>query len=530
MSRFLIRLSLLVLFSVPFGTDADWAVLGPYSDHMVLQQGAPTPVWGTAEPGTEVTVSFAGRTWSGEAEADGTWQLMVGPFEMSNQGQPFRIQGEEDVVFQDVLVGEVWICSGQSNMEWPVARAAQPQKEIQAADWPQIRHVKIPKEPANVRRENIRASWQVCSPETVGGFTAVGYSFARALHRDLGVPVGLINTTWGGTRIEAWIPREGYESVQEHPKASELLQKVENLDTPPPHLQDRIQREVAELKIWLSSAEQAVSENRYPQAIPDLKTLIPPYRQDVSRLYRGMVHPLAPVAVQGVIWYQGEANAGQAGLYTMWKEALVHGWRTVWAREDLPFYWVQLAAFRGDQKSPAGGDGFAPLREAQRRALHIPHTGMAVAIDVGNSSDIHPKNKQDVGQRLARWALHDVYDHDLIPSGPLYRTHSVEDDVIRLSFDYVGDGLMVGKKSGLDPVTETPDEPLQRFALSGPDGNWVWADARIDGDTVVVSSPEVDSPVAVRYAYSANPVGANLYNRNGLPASPFQTDKGENMP
>ena len=237
-----------------------------------------------------------------------------------------------------------------------------------------------------------------------------------------------------------------------------------------------------------------------------------------------MVAPLAPFAIRGAIWYQGESNGGEGEEYFHKTQALVNGWRKLF-NPELAFYWVQLANFQGANENPAGGDGWSRIREAQRKALTIPHTGMAVITDIGEAGDIHPRNKQDVGFRLAHWALNQTYGKsDLVASGPLFKEAKVEAGAIRISFDNVGGGLMVGKKEGLEPTKEVADGKLARFAIAGEDKQWHWADATIDGDTVVVKSDKVEKPVAVRYAYSMNPDGANLYNKEGLPASPFRTD------
>ena len=334
-------------------------------------------------------------------------------------------------------------------------------------------------------QEKGAGSWQVCQPKSVTNFSAVGYYFGRRLQKDLDTPIGLVGSNWGGTRIEPWCSLEGLQSV--------------------PELED-IAAGVKE------RAEKSKTENvKVGGGTP-------------SAIFNSMVSPLAPFAMRGAIWYQGESNGNEGESYYHKKKALVQGWRNLF-NEDLGFYWVQLADFRQPNDNPAGGDGWAKIREAQRKALEIDHTGMAVIIDIGQANDIHPKNKQDVGDRLARWALHQTYEKtSIVPAGPLYKSHKVEGETIRVSFDHVGSGLMVGKKEGLKPTEEVKDGTLKRFAIAGEDKNWVWADAKIDGNEVVLSSPEVKAPVAVRYAFTMNPAGANLYNKEGIPASPFRTD------
>jgi sialate O-acetylesterase len=385
-----------------------------------------------------------------------------------------------------VLVGEVWICSGQSNMEWGVNGALNPKEEIENAKHPKIRLFDVEGHlvsPAPL--EKVPGTWKVCDPGSIGGFSAVGYFFGRRLQKDLEVPIGLISSNWGGTRIEPWCSLAGLESV---PELKDIADGV------------RTRQEKA-------ASEEVKVEGGTPSAI-----------------FNAMINPLAPFAMRGAIWYQGESNGGESIEYHHKKTALINGWRKLF-NPDLAFYWVQLANFQNATQDPAGGDGWAKVREAQRKSLEIPHTGMAVIIDIGEAGDIHPKNKQDVGDRLARWALNQTYKKsDVVPSGPLYKGIKVEDGAIRVSFDHTGGGLMVGKKTGLEPTAAVADGKLARFAIAGEDKKWHWAEATIDGDTVVVKSAEVAKPVAVRYAFSMNPEGANLYNKEGLPASPFRTD------
>ncbi len=462
---------------------AELKVANVFGDHMVLQQEMPIRVWGWAAPGASVQVDLTDyqnaavfKTRTGD---DGKWSVKL-PSRKANGKtlQMLVVSGEEKIKFDDILVGEVWICSGQSNMEWRVAQVANGQKEVAAADHPMIRSFNIPKhvkqnEPQQDAQE---ADWMVCSPDTIGGFSAVGYFFGRALNAELGVPIGLVGTNWGGQRIEPFTPPVGFEQV--------------------PQLADY----VADLK-----------QSKY--------------KGGATQIYNGMVAGLTPLSVRGAIWYQGESNAGDGLRYNYLKEALVKGWRSVFQNEELSFYWVQLADYgRGHSGQPAGG-GWGPVREGQRRALRVPNTGMAVILDIGAEKDIHPKNKQDVGQRLSLWALANNYDKDVVPSGPLYASHKIEGNRVRITFDYVGSGLMVADKGGehyLDPVSETPDVKIAEFSVQDKDGNWHWAKAMIDDDTVVVWSDEVAEPQNLRYAYDSNP-RVNLYNKEGLPASPFTT-------
>lgn len=493
-----------------------------FGENMVLQRDMPVPVWGRAEPGERVTVTFGRQRKATTAGADGAWRVTLGSMPASSEGRELVVEGDNRVVFKDVLVGEVWVCSGQSNMERSVSRAANSKQEAGAAKFPLIRHIKVDKRPSDRPETTFRGSWAVCSPRTVGGFTAVGYFFGREIHRELGVPVGLVNSSWGGTRIEPWTPLVGFKGVPAGGFAK-VIERIEQSDPRSEAGRAWYLSAFAEHRKWLAGAEDAVARGEFPGSPPEMPSL-GRSRQSPARLYRGMIAPLVGFAIRGVIWYQGESNGSEGMSYYHKKHALVKGWREVWGQGEFPFYWVQLANFRADNKSPEGGDGYAKVRDAERKALDIPNTGMAVIIDIGETNDIHPKNKQDVGIRLAQWAFAGSYGLDVVPSGPLYKRHAVEGGEVRVWFDHVGSGLMVGEKKGLGATRDARGAKLQRFAISGRDKKWVWAEARIDGETVVVSSPGVPQPVAVRYAYSGNPLGANLYNREGLPASPFRTD------
>jgi sialate O-acetylesterase len=465
---------------------------------MVLQRDLPVPIWGWAEKGEKISVSFAGQTKTTKAGDDGKWMIKLDKLEANAKASSLTVKGSNEIKLDDVLVGEVWICSGQSNMEWRLSGTTNAKEEVAAADHPLIRLFDVPGHkvhPQPQERLAIPTEWKVCEPKSSGGFSAVGYFFGRRLQKELDVPVGLIGSNWGGTRIEPWTTLAGFESVPE------------------------LSKEANQVKGYKGDTKVGGGS---PAAI-----------------YNQMVHPLAPFAMRGGIWYQGESNGGEHMSYYHKKHALVNGWRKVFQNKNLAFYWVQLANFqkpnvrvvqdpKKEFSNPGGGDGWAKIREAQTKALDIPHTGMAVAIDLAdahNPRDIHPRNKQDVGGRLAQWALHQTYGKkDLVPTGPFYKSHQVKGSKIHLSFDHVGKGLMVGKKTKLEPTAEVKDGKLEHFSIAGEDKKWVWADATIDGDTVVVSSKEVKKPVAVRYGFTMNPANANLYNKDGIPALPFRTD------
>ena len=467
-------------------TFADITVSKVFGNHMVLQQGSPIRIWGTGDSGEGVTVSLGGKSAKTTTSKDGTWRVDLPALSADGKAHTMTVKGKNTIKLEDILLGEVWICSGQSNMEWSVKGSHNPKEEIAAANHPQIRLFNVPGHVAKPDPQNDpRGQWQICSPKTIAGFSAVGYYFGRELQKELKVPIGLVGTNWGGTRIEPWTPPVGFKAVPN------LKDYVENLES-------------------VAKARKAGGKAPKPKG-------------GAVQIYNGMVHALTPLSVRGAIWYQGESNAGDGLRYDYLKEGLVKGWRSVFENDDLSFYWVQLANFRNPEDKPEGG-GWGPVREGQRRALRLPKTGMAVTTDIGNAKDIHPKNKQDVGKRLALWAFAKDYKKDVVYSGPLYKGMKKEGSKIRISFDHVGSGLITGEKVGLDPVKETKGSELARFSIQDKAGKWHWAKAKIDGKTIIVWHDDVKSPQHVRFGYESNPVGINLYNKEGLPASPFTTD------
>jgi len=477
-----------------------------FGDHMVLQQGMPVPIWGTAEPAETVTIKFRGKEVAAEADGNGRWLVRLPAIMATAQqkGTALTVMGKKDTrTFNDVLLGEVWLCAGQSNMEWSLA-ASDAADEIAEANFPQIRHSKH------------GGPWTICTPQTAPGFTGVGFYFARKVHQETGLPVGLLSNSIGGTPIEPWLA-VGSEKAEPGLKPA--------LDAHAAALAQADRQTAAQLdnvEAWVKAARQAVTEKK-PLPRPPALPAYPPY--PFSGLYNSYTEPLRPFAIRGMLWYQGESNGGEGDIYFFKMKALVEGMRKAWGQGDFPCYLVQLPQIGGVNNNPAGGDGWANIRRAQERCLTLPGFGMAVTIDVGDPGDIHPRNKKDVGERLALWALAKQYGKkDLVYSGPIFKGMKQEGDSLRLSFNHVGSGLMVGIKDGKKPTREDRDGKLQRFAIAGADGMWLWAEAKIDGDTVVVSNPKVLKPVAVWYAYSQNPAGANLYNREGLPACPFAAD------
>jgi sialate O-acetylesterase len=628
-----------------------------FTDNMVLQQGMPVPVWGTAKAGTDVIVRFAGQTETATADSDGHWRVWLQPLDAAHEPQSLTAASPESksVTVSNVLVGEVWICAGQSNMEWCLCNALNPEREIAAAQYPGIRLFTVPQRTAEHPETAMPgAAWRVCAPENARSFSAVGYFFGRELHRRLGVPVGLINASWGGTVAEAWISREG---LLAEPALGEM---VVNMDRDRPGYQELLARWEEDIRRieqcnadvenigfrrgWAGLAEPGgdwkemelpcawqkrginhsgilwfrkivdlpeswagkdlelgigatdksdvtyfngeqvgsvtmreredswsfkrtypapgrlvragrnvvavrVHSDKYlggmtgPAGAMYLRCTAYPgeeglplrgiwrYAVEVNyglveapampmaegnpnmpcSLYHGMIAPMVPVAARGVIWYQGESNVERPLQYRTLLPALIRDWRRVWRREDLAFYFVQLANYLDVHSAPEESQ-LAELREAQLMTLALPHTGMAVAIDIGEAESIHPVNKQDAGLRLALNALHQTYGQKSeLPCGPLLKRATREGNAVRLSFKHAGGGL------------RARGERLEGFAIAGADRRFVWADARIDGQAVIVSSQAVAEPAAVRYAWADNPV-CNLYNSEGLPASPFRTD------
>lgn len=435
-----------------------------FTHHMVLQRQAPIAVWGWADPGEAITVTIGGAAANAVASIDGMWRMELPAMEAGGP-HTLLITGENTITINDVMLGEVWICSGQSNMEWSVARSNNAEAEVAAADHTGIRLFTVPNKIADEPQSECGGTWRVCSPNEVNSFSAVGYFFGRELHRALDVPIGLIDSTWGGTPVEAWTARSELESAGVF---GPLLER------------------------W--------------DAQPEKQS---PHRP--ASLYNGMIHPLAPYGLRGAIWYQGESNASRAQQYRALFPAMIRNWRSVWRQEDQSFYFVQLANFKQRQDEPGPSD-WAELREAQTLTLGLPHTGMAVIIDIGEAKDIHPRNKQDVGKRLALWALAKNYGRSVVHSGPIYKSMKKQGKQIILNFNHVGGGFWAKGR-----------DSLAGFAIAGEDRKFVWANARMRGNRIIVSHPDVPDPVAVRYGWADNP-DCNLFNREGLPASPFRTD------
>jgi sialate O-acetylesterase len=661
MKRTLLRsaVSCFFLFALTAAAHAEVRVPSLIGDNMLVQQGRRVRFWGTARPGERVTVRLAGRAASATADGRGRWQTFLGPF---RAGGPhvLTVAGSNTLSFRNVLVGEVWVCSGQSNMEWPLAQAEGGAEAAAQASHPEIRLFTVEKKSSAELLEDVRGRWVVATPEQALQFSAVGYYFGRELHRRLGVPVGLIHASWGGTPAEAWTSREALAS---RPEFAPILERYEKELRDLPQLRRDYERRLAEWErryvvadegnrgeglgyadpacdragwlrmrlpqLWESAGlnldgvvwfrrevevppswagrdlilslgpiddfdityfngervgatgaetpEAYKSPRRYkipgplvksgvnvvavrvhdrlggggfggaaeamtlapeggpaagglalagewdykPEAAAEPKRLDysdypgprpgPANQNNPSVLYNAMLAPLTLYAVRGAIWYQGESNAGRAYQYRTLFPAMIRDWRAAWGQGDFPFYFVQLANWKARQQDSIDSE-WAELREAQFLTLrNVPRAGMAVAVDIGDPDDIHPRNKLDVGLRLARWALADAYGRRIVPSGPLYLSHAIEGDSVRVRFEHAG-GLKTS--DGRAP---------SGFAVAGADRKFVPAEARIEGGAIIVRSRDVPNPVAVRYAWADNPE-VNLYNAAGLPASPFRTD------
>jgi len=484
---------------------ADIKLPAVISDNMVLQGNKKVSIWGWAEPGEEVMagVSWHRMRWAVTADKDGRWMFKMnspktgGPYEMT-------ISGKNTITVKNIMVGEVWVGSGQSNMQMSVQASANAKQEISAANYPNIRLFTVTRKVATEPQSDCVGSWTLCSPQTVPGFSAVAYYFGRELHKKLDVPIGLIHTSWGGTPAEAWTRREILEKEAD---AAPILARYDDVVAKYPQAKKEYEQKIVE---WKEAVEKAKAEGEKTPRRPGAPRG-PEHYHSPAGLYNAMIAPLIPYGIGGAIWYQGESNASRAYQYRKLFPAMIKNWRNDWGQGDFPFLFVQLANYLAIDPEPADSM-WAELREAQLMTLALPNTGMAVIIDIGEADNIHPKNKQDVGKRLALWALARSYGKELVYSGPIYKSMKIKGNEIILYFDHVGGGLVAAS-----------DEPLKGFAIAGADRKFVWADAKINGDNIVVSSGKVSAPAAVRYAWADNPV-CNLYNEEGLPASPFRTD------
>jgi len=503
---------LLGLLSVP-AARAELSLPAVIADHMVLQQQQDNPIWGWDNRGTKITVTFAGQTYATTAGDDGKWVVSLAPQPANASPQTLIVEGTTKREIQDVLVGEVWLCSGQSNMEMGVGMVHDSAAEIARANYPNLRLLMVENRWTPLPQTNLDGVWKVCSPQTIAeggwsGFSATAYFFGREIHTQLGVPVGLIEPDWGGTRIESWTAPEGFAAT---PALKPDYERLELGDPGTEAHQKRLAKFLDQTADWLDTARKTLADRKLTPLMPVYPPeLLPPHDlQNATALYNGMIFPVHPYGIRGAIWYQGEANVGEGMLYAERMKALIGGWRQVWDEGAFPFYFVQIAPFKYGNDARA----LPELWEAQAAAAgEIPNTGMAVINDIGNLTNIHPQNKQEVGRRLALLALARTYgETNLVCSGPVFQRLAAEGGRLRIEFANAAGGL--ASRDG---------QPLTDFEIIDADaGGFVKADAAIDGSSVVLTAPGVAHPVAVRFAWNeaATP---NLINGAKLPAGAFR--------
>lgn len=513
-SSILVRVVLPLLVCLWVGSPwarADVKLPSLFSDNMVLQAGSKDPVWGTADPGERITVTLGDAQASTTADASGHWRVELGPLQ---PGGPFvmAVAGRNTIAVHNVLVGQVWICSGQSNMQFSVAPQTNGwetgvyhyKKAIASARYPMVRMFTVEQTVAGKPQSEVTGRWEITSPETVGHFSAVGYFFGLNLFKSLHEPIGLIHTSWGGTPAESWTK---LATLQSSPDFADILERWRKEDQAYPveiaHYKEALQE-------WEQAANQADAAGKPMPPAPRLPRdpRGNPWRP--ASLYNAMIAPLIPYRIEGAIWYQGESNADRPIQYRKLFPDMIRDWRRAWGEGDFPFLFVQLASYQ-NVHPPAD---WPLLREAQLMTLSLPRTAMVVTTDIGDAAIIHPRNKQEVGRRLSLAAQAVAYNEKVIYSGPIYSSMEISGNTIRLHFTHLGGGLVAGGETR---------GYLEGFEIAGADHKFVGAAARIEGDTVIVESSRVAHPVAVRYGWQDYPV-CNLYNQAGLPASPFRTD------
>ncbi|HBG25991.1 MAG: hypothetical protein A2Y10_13725 [Planctomycetes bacterium GWF2_41_51] len=478
------------------------------SDNMVLQADSIAPIWGNAEPNSKITIcpSWNKETIVTESDDQGKWTAKIKTPKKGKKCKLIISCGKESRTITNILIGQVWLCSGQSNMQWTVKQSTNADKELLEAKFPNIRLFSVKRAVAEEPQNDCFGQWVECNAETAAEFSAVGYYFGKKLHKKLRTPVGLINSSYGGTPAQSWTSKD---TLINDPSLKQYVITDANNKAN----KDVYEKQYAQtLNEWKKEVMKTVAAGKPAKRKPK-----PPLElreeQKSASIYNAMIHPLIPFAIKGVIWYQGESNASNADnaiLYRTLFPAMISNWRNDWQQGDFPFYYVQLAAFG---KTDLTKSNWALLREAQTMTLSLPNTGMAVAMDIGEPNNIHPKNKQEVGKRLAIWAFAKDYGYkNIIYSGPIYKSMQIEDDKIRIFFDYAKSGLKTPKR-----------QSLKGFAIAGENGKFVWANATIEDGTVLVWSDQIKNPKHVRYGWT-DYIECNLYNKKNLPASPFRTD------
>jgi sialate O-acetylesterase len=466
----------------------------------VLQQHQENPLWGKAIPNEIVSVTFANNHYQTQADASGDWLVKLAAIPA---GGPYKItvQSGNKIELKDILIGEVWLCSGQSNMVWPVKSTNHAEVELASAIYPNIRLLDLPSVGSSSALFDIETQWKVTTPNSVSDFSAICYFYGRRLHQTLQVPIGLISSAWGGSRIEAWLPRDALEQGNKYQEMLDYWdQKAASFD------QQEYEKQLLIYNAWEIAGK------------PKDKKLVRPRnvhtgRRRPANIFNGMVNPIVGYGIRGAIWYQGESNAKRGYQYSTLFPLLINTWRDLWGQGDFPFYWLQLADYKKEKASPSDFSGWAELREAQTMTLRLPNTGQAVIFDLGEGRDIHPRNKQDVANRLVRHPLAKVYGFDMMADSPIYNTMHIEDNKIVISFTNIENKLY-----SYDSKT------VKGFYIAGKDQVFVHAKARITGkNSVEIFADDIAEPIAVRYGWEDNPV-INLYDKGGLPVTSFRTD------
>lgn len=502
--------AILLALVLTFSAQAELSLPALFTDHMVLQRDKPIRIWGKADAGADVKVTLGDQSATAKVDENGRWTAELKPLPAGGPHEVTIRSNDNEKILKDVLVGEVWLCSGQSNMQWDVNAADDPDLEKLTAKFPGIRLITVPQIGTQEPQDDFNGKWELCTPETVGSFSAVGYFFGRRLHQTLDVPVGLIDNAWGGSSAEAWVNRDLLGADDTY---AQLMERWEKTESTYDHEKATAQYE-ENLAAWQKKADAAKAEGKPAPAgkpQPPRNPLTNQHRP--GNLYNGVLNPVIGYGMRGVIWYQGESNAGRAYQYRELFPLMIQNWRDDWKQGDFSFYWVQLADFLQETDQPQDS-AWAELREAQTMTLdRLPNTGEAVIIDLGEAEDIHPKDKQNVAKRLARLALAKDYGYDIVHQSPRYKSLEVQGEKAVVEFDMFGS------------VLDTFDtKKIHGFTIAGEDKKFIHAQAEIVAPNKVrVWSDKVKNPVSVRYAWADNPVH-NLQNQQGLPVTPFRTD------
>jgi len=503
---------LIALFAPVFVAVGDVKTPAIFGSNMVLQRDHANPVWGWGDRGEKVTVSISGQSHKTQADKDGNWRVVLKPMKVTAKPLTLSINGKNELKYENVLVGEIWVCSGQSNMGWSVNSSDDSDLELMTADFPNLRLISVPQVGTQEPQNDFKGQWEASTPDSAKNFSAVGYLFGRRLHQALKVPVGLIDNAWGGSACEAWIPRDRLNATPVAKPYMELWKQTEaNYDAKA--AQEKYDGQKAK---WTEQVKKAKAAGKPRPRAPRAPRNPLTGQHRPANLYNGVLKPVIGYGIKGAIWYQGESNSGRGHAYREVFPLMIETWRRDWEQGDFSFYWVQLADFMGEDEEPVDNN-WPELREAQTLTLDkLKNVGEAVIIDVGEGRDIHPRNKQIVANRLVRNALAKDYGMQIPHQSPRCKSMETKAGKVILTFDHVGTGL----------YTFDVREPVG-FAICGKDKKFVWAKAKLTGkDKVEVWAEEIDQPVAVRYAWSNNPV-CNLYSKTGsvtLPATPFRTD------